>query len=173
MGMSQIAYIGLGSNLDSVAGTPAVSVVAAMESLATIGTIVARSSLYRSEPVGYENQPAFVNAVAGLRTDEEPEKLLDSLLTIERAFGRYRVKRIPMGPRTLDLDLLLMGDLIYESPTLVVPHPEMPHRRFVLAPLAEIAPEHVHPVLRRTTRELLADLPDEGANSWSAVRPLD
>jgi len=170
--MRQIAYVGLGSNLDSPAGPPVEMVRAAIESLGTMGVILARSSLYRTAPVGYENQPPFINAVVALRTEQDPEKLLKCLLAIERSFGRDRTIALPKGPRTLDLDLLLMGDLIHESPTLVVPHPELPHRRFVLAPLAEIAPEAVHPVLRRTINELLAELPDEGANSKSAVRVL-
>jgi 2-amino-4-hydroxy-6-hydroxymethyldihydropteridine diphosphokinase len=170
--MTQIAYIGLGSNVDSPAGPPAEIVSAAIESLGTLGVIVARSSLYRTAPVGYREQPTFINAVIALRTDKDPEKLLKCLLVIERSFGRDRATTIAKGPRTLDLDLLLMGNLIYESPTLVVPHPELPHRRFVLAPLAEIAPDAVHPVLRRTMRDLLAHLPDEGANSRTAVQVL-
>jgi len=170
--MSQIAYIGLGSNLDSPAGAPAEIVSAAIESLGTLGVIHVRSSLYRTEPVGYAGQPAFVNAVVAVRTDMDPEKLLNCLLVIERSFGRDRASSVPKGPRTLDLDLLLMGDLIFESPSLVVPHPELAHRRFVLAPLAEIAPNMVHPVLMRTVHQMLAELPDEGANSRSAVQVL-
>jgi len=170
--MLQMAYVGLGSNVDSPAGSPAEIVNAAIESLGTLGVIAARSSLYRSEPVGFMGQPAFVNAVVALRTELDPERLLKCLLTIERSFGRNRATGIPKGPRTLDLDLLLMGDVIYESASLVVPHPELPHRRFVLAPLAEIAPDAVHPVFMRTARELLAELPDEGANGKSAVQVL-
>jgi len=168
--MSKVTYIGLGSNLDSPAGPPAEIVSAAIESLGTLGMILARSSLYGSEPVGYAGQPAFVNAVVALRGDQDPERLLNCLLVIERSYGRDRAKSAPKGPRTLDLDLLLMGDLIYESPSLVVPHPELPHRRFVLAPLVEIAPDVMHPVFRRTMRELLAGLPDEGANRRDAVK---
>jgi 2-amino-4-hydroxy-6-hydroxymethyldihydropteridine diphosphokinase len=133
---------------------------------------VARSSLYRTEPVGYEDQPAFVNAVVAVRTDDGPEKLLESLLAIEQSFGRNRKAGIAKGPRTLDLDLLLIGDLIYESTRLAVPHPELQRRRFVLAPLAEIAPEVVHPALGRTVREILAELPDDGTNSRGAVKRL-
>src|ERR1700741_1894229 len=107
----QVAYIGLGSNLHSPAGTPAETVVAAADSLATIGNIVACSSLYRTEPVGHRDQPAFVNAAIGLRTDRGSETVLESLLAIERSFGRDRRTAVAKGPRKLDLDLLLMGAL--------------------------------------------------------------
>lgn len=170
--MSRTAYIGLGSNLPSTAGPPSEIVLAAIESLATVGGIVARSSLYRTAPVGYQSQPAFINAAVALRTEQDPERLLKCLLAIERSFGRDRATGVPKGPRTLDLDLLLIDGLILETPTLTLPHPELPHRRFVLAPLAEIAPDAMHPVLRRSIRELLAELPDEGPNSSDAIQIL-
>lgn len=170
--MSQTAYIGLGSNVSTTAGPPSEIVLAAIESLATIGGVIARSSLYRTAPVGYQNQPAFINAAAALRTDQDPERLLKCLLAIERSFGRDRATGVPKGPRTLDLDLLLIDGLILETPTLTLPHPELPHRRFVLAPLAEIAPDLLHPVLRTTIRELLAELPAEGPNSSGAIQIL-
>jgi 2-amino-4-hydroxy-6-hydroxymethyldihydropteridine diphosphokinase len=156
-----IAAIGLGANLPSAAGAPAETIAAAIDGLARFGRVTARSGLYRTAPVGYVDQPAFINAAVLLETELAPHPLLDALLDIERSFGRDRAAGLPKGPRTLDLDLLMYGDLVLGDPALTLPHPAMHERRFVLAPLAEIAPEWRHPVLGETISELLADLPQE------------
>jgi 2-amino-4-hydroxy-6-hydroxymethyldihydropteridine diphosphokinase len=164
------AYIGLGSNLASAAGTPAETITAAVGRLGALGDIIAVSSLYETEPVGYARQPRFVNAASVMSTQLGPLELLGELLSIEREFGRERGQTQPKGPRTLDLDLLMMDDLIFDSPVLTLPHPAMAERRFVLAPLAEIAAEVQHPVSRKTIARLLAELPDTGENRIAAVR---
>lgn len=131
------AYVALGSNLDG----PEQRVEKAIADLDKLPStrLLARSSLYRTAPVGYADQPDFVNAVALLETSLDAESLLASLFELERAAGRERC--IPNGPRTLDLDLLLHGNRAMDTDALTLPHPRLHERAFVLLPLAEIAPE--------------------------------
>jgi 2-amino-4-hydroxy-6-hydroxymethyldihydropteridine diphosphokinase len=131
------AAIALGANLAS----PEAQVLGAFDEIARLPgtTLRARSSLYRTAPVGYAAQPAFINAAALVDTTLAPRALLDGLLAIERAHGR--VRDVPNGPRTLDLDIIAYGDAVLDEPGLAIPHPRAHERAFVLAPLAEIAPE--------------------------------
>ncbi len=131
-------YVGLGSNLEN----PRQQVIDALEALKGLSgcRLLDRSSLYRTSPVGPQNQPDFINAVAALSTRLEPHVLLDALQMIEHRHRRVRDGE-RWGPRTLDLDLLLYGDRCIDTPRLKVPHPEMIRRAFVLVPLREIAEE--------------------------------
>lgn len=152
------AYIALGSNL----GNRGEHLRLAIAALKQLGEVDAVSSFYETAPVGAVPQPDFLNAVAELRTELQPEKLLTALLRIEQQQGRDRSTAPPKGPRTLDLDLLSYGDLVIETPTLTLPHPALHERRFVLAPLVEIAPGWRHPVLERTAAQLLRELGSGG-----------
>jgi 2-amino-4-hydroxy-6-hydroxymethyldihydropteridine diphosphokinase len=144
------AYIGLGSNLGD-------REAALRDALDLLGDeVVAVSSFRDTDPVGYLDQPRFLNAAAALETELEPRALLDRLLAIELELGRTR-EGPRFGPRTIDLDLLLYGDEVIDEPGLVVPHPRLAERRFVLEPLAELDPELVVPGLGRVT-DLLARL---------------
>jgi 2-amino-4-hydroxy-6-hydroxymethyldihydropteridine diphosphokinase len=154
----ETAYIALGANLPSPAGLPRQTLDAAIGRLAELGHLKARSSYYSTDPVGYENQPRFLNAAIALATSLDPQTLLDRLLEIERSFGRDRTNAIPNGPRTLDLDLLLYGDYVLSTQALQLPHPRMAERSFVLLPIAEIAPHLIHPELRKSMTQLLQDL---------------
>ena len=135
------AYIALGANLER----PEDQVRAGIEALAMLPeTRLARvSSLYRTAPVGFDAQPDFINAVAQIETALEPRALLDALLAIERRHGR--VRDVPNGPRTLDLDIALYDEIELQEPGLTLPHPRMHERAFVMVPLAEIAPEALVP----------------------------
>jgi len=148
-----IAYIALGSNLK----TPAQQVKQALIALQGLPetTLLQHSSLYHTEPVGYDNQPDFINAVAQLDTALEPHLLLKKLLEIETEFGRERP--FPNAPRVLDLDLLMYDDLVIDSEMLNVPHPRMHLRGFVMLPLSEIAPDITIPKVGRV-EDLLAKL---------------
>ncbi|MCG6874366.1 MAG: 2-amino-4-hydroxy-6-hydroxymethyldihydropteridine diphosphokinase [Betaproteobacteria bacterium] len=150
------AFVGLGANL----GDPVAQVTQAMADLAALDAtrVVRSSSLYRTAPIGHAAQPEFVNAVVLLDTGLPPRRLLDALLDIERAAGRER--SFPNAPRRLDLDLLLYGEQRIDAPGLVVPHPRMHERAFVLAPLAEIAPNAVVPGHGRAA-ELLRAVGDQ------------
>ena len=143
------AYIALGSNLHE----PERQVRAGVEELAMMRDtrLAAVSSLYRTAPVGYLEQPDFINAVALIETGLTPRELLDELLAIERKAAR--VRGVKNGPRTLDLDIALYGDAAYADDSLAIPHPRMHERAFVLVPLAEIAPDAVVPG-RGAVREL-------------------
>lgn len=151
------AYVALGANL----GHPAATVRAALAELAGIpeSALDAASSLYRTAPLGLKHQPDFINAVAAVDTALAPLALLEALFAIEARFGRSR--SVPNAPRTLDLDLLLYGDTRLNEAQLTLPHPRMHQRAFVLAPLAEIAPECRIPG-RGTVLELLAGCRDQG-----------
>lgn len=154
--MSQIAAIALGSNLTSSFGDREGNLHQALQRLKSLGAVTAESRFYDTEPVGYLDQPRFLNAAVILETELTPVELMRALLEIERSMGRERV--IAKGPRVIDLDLLLYGEKIVNTAELTLPHPEMHSRRFVLEPLLEIAPNWVHPVLGLTVQEMLARL---------------
>jgi len=158
------AIVGLGANLGDAPG----QLRAAVRSLARHGRIVRVSSLYRTAPVGGPPQPDFSNAVCVLEAGGTAHELLRRLQAVEMELGRVRAERY--GPRTIDLDLLDFAGEVRNDPGLVLPHPEIERRAFVLVPLAEAAPEWRHPVLRRTALELLAALPE--AHSVRRIGPL-
>jgi 2-amino-4-hydroxy-6-hydroxymethyldihydropteridine diphosphokinase len=157
--MKQTAYLSLGSNL----GDRAANLRAGIQRLSQLGKILAVSSLYETEPVDTAIvQGWFLNCAVALETDLPPKRLLDGTLNLEEEMGRRRDQS--KGPRTLDVDILLFNGLVVGVQGLTIPHPAMQHRRFVLEPLAEIAPRLRHPVLKRTIAEMLADLP-QGAGA--------
>lgn len=131
------------------------------------GTEMVRvSSVYETEPVGHLPQEPFLNAACEVRTALAPDDFLEALQGIEAELGRDRGREVRWGPRKIDLDLLLWGNSVIETPFLAIPHPRLAERAFALAPLAEIAPEAVHPVLARSVRELLSACDRSGVRTW-------
>jgi len=165
------AYIGMGGNLASWAGTPEATLAAAAPRLESLGRVLSCSSLYSTEPVGFAGQPRFTNAVVALETELEPRELLDRLLAIEQEFGRDRSVGVPNGPRTLDLDILLFGGLKISEPGLEIPHPRLAERTFVLVPLCEIAPQIFDARSGKTVSQLLNSLlPGSGSEDHAVVK---
>ena len=157
--MKHVAAIALGSNLNSKWGDPAATLREAIRRIGQLGKVHALSSLRETAPFGYTDQPDFTNAALLMETDLEPLDLMRALLEIERAMGRDRSAAVPpKGPRIIDLDLLLVDSLILRKPELTLPHPAMHERRFVLEPLAEIAPELRHPISGKTAAHMLREL---------------
>jgi 2-amino-4-hydroxy-6-hydroxymethyldihydropteridine diphosphokinase len=167
------AYIALGANLPSPTGSPAATLAAAVQRLGSLGNVQQQSSLYITEPVGFADQPRFLNAVVALETALDARALLNKLLSIEKEFGRARTARIPNGPRTLDLDILMSDGLELNEPDLELPHPRMSERAFVLVPLAEIAPHLLIPGSGKTVAELLHSLQTTRKGDVDAVVPIE
>jgi len=151
--VEKIVYLSLGSNL----GDRAANLGTAIGRLCELGDVVAVSSFYETEPMEVTDQPWFVNCAVALKTELKPKQFLSRMLKMEQQMGRRRVR--PKGPRTIDIDILLFGNSIVHTPQLDVPHPAMHQRRFVLQPLADIAPDVRHPVFKRKICEMLEALP--------------
>ena len=156
--MNHTVFIALGTNL----GKRKANLRAAIKALPPDVTVLAESHVYETPPWGYEDQPAFLNMAVKAETEMEPEPLLKYLKQLEVELGREQNFR--WGPRLIDLDILFYDDLVIDTPPLVIPHPRLHERAFVLVPLEDVAPEVVHPVLQRTVSELLTRIDRQGIN---------
>ncbi len=166
--MGQVrVYLGLGSNL----GDREANLRYALELLGRGIALERTSSLYDTEPWGYEDQPRFLNCVCEGRTSLQPSALLAAVKEVERTVGRGPTSPdIRWGPRIVDVDILFYGQQVIREPALEVPHPRLAERAFVLVPLAEIAPAHLHPVLKLTVAELLLRMSDSQGSALKEVR---
>jgi 2-amino-4-hydroxy-6-hydroxymethyldihydropteridine diphosphokinase len=151
--MQKRVYLSLGSNV----GDRANHLREAITRLQRAGRVVLVSALYETEPVEVTNQCWFLNCAIELETTKMPNELMAEVLAIEQEMGRQRTRN--KGPRIIDIDILLFGNAVVDSPELTIPHPAMQKRRFVLEPLTEIAPEALHPVFDKTVQEMLDALP--------------
>jgi 2-amino-4-hydroxy-6-hydroxymethyldihydropteridine diphosphokinase len=151
--MLPLVYLSLGSNI----GDREAKLRDAVTRLSAVGRVTALSSFYETEPVEFTEQEWFLNCALALETAKAPQQLMAEILHIEEQMGRRRVQK--KGPRSIDIDILLFNKEMIDSKELTIPHPAMHQRRFVLEPMAEIAPDVVHPVLKKTMRELLDVLP--------------
>ena len=156
MNMNHTVYLSLGTNL----GNRAENLKQAITSLPPQMTVKKKSKIYETPPWGYTDQETFLNQVVLATTYLEPEPLLKHLKRLEVALGRKASFRY--GPRLIDIDILFYDDLIMETPSLTIPHPHVHERGFVLMPMMDIAPDHVHPVTKKSTREMIALCNTEG-----------
>jgi len=155
-----IVYLALGTNL----GKREANLKSAISNLTPQLQVLAKSPVYETPPWGYADQPEFLNQVIKAQTYESPEPLLKHLKRLESALGRQ--PGLQNGPRLIDIDILFYDDLVLNSPPLVIPHPHVHERAFVLVPLNDIAPDLEHPLLKKTVRELLASVDTAGIKPW-------